>query len=112
MGADRVCRRACVSGDRMSRRRMSSRLYRVVIYGYGGSGTSNLQNEIVVGSRASKLLLHGAGQLEINSVLFYQRSHARVRHGGLKTVFDIGGRKGPGSIWYPCCPSRGTPYHE
>src|ERR1700719_3277246 len=108
MSAGRVCRQMGVSTDRMSSRRVSSQLYRAFIDGYGGSRTANLQNKTVAGSRASKLLLHRAGQLEINSVLFYQRSKAPVRHGGFKTVFDVGGRKGPESIWCPCRPSRGT----
>src|SRR3979490_3481276 len=112
MRAGRVRQSVRVSGDRMSSRRVSSRPYRVVIYGYGNSRTTNLENKIVAGSRASKLLLHRAGQLEINSVLFYQGSHAGVRHGGFKTVFDVGGRNGPGSLWFQGEPARGTPHHN
>jgi hypothetical protein len=90
--------------------RMSSRPYGFARY--SGSRTGDLENEIVTRSRTSKLVLDRMGQLEINSVLFYERSHACVRYCGFETVFDLGGRKGPGSVLCLCRPALGTAYHE
>ena len=110
MRAGRVCRpgcaiRVCVINDRMSSRP----------YGFArraGFRMADLENKIVARSRTSKFVLDRMGQLEINSVLFYQRSHACVRYCGFETVFDVGRRKGPGSMLCRCRPALGTAHHE
>src|SRR5437762_13750920 len=62
---------------------------------------TNLTNKAIVRSRVSKFLLQTTSQVEINSVLFYQRSHTCVRHSGSETVFYIGDRKWFGSVLRP-----------
>src|SRR5437879_13091470 len=95
MRAGREWRPACViTGG------LSGRPYRVVIYRYEGAGcrgsrTSNLQNKIVAGSRASQLLLDRAGQLESHSVLLYHPSHATVPPGASKSGSRAGSQKTP-----------------
>jgi hypothetical protein len=84
-------------------------------YGFAhcaGSRTTDLEKKIVARSRTSKLALDRMGQLEINSVLFYERSHACVRYCGFETVFDVGGRQGPGSVLCLCRPALGAARHE
>jgi hypothetical protein len=73
---------------------------------------TDLENKIIARSRTSKLLLDRMGQLEINSILFYERSHARVRYCGFESVFDVGGGKGPGSVLCPCRLALRTAHHE
>jgi hypothetical protein len=101
----RVCRPVCAINDRMS-----NRPYRFARY--PRSRMADLKNKTIASSRTSKLLLDRTGQLEINSILFYERSHACVRYCGFETVFDVGGRKGPGSLLCSCRPALGTAHHK
>jgi len=100
-----VCRHVWALNDCMSRRPRGSDHYT-------GSRMPDLENKFLARSRTPQIRLDRAGQLEVNSILLYQRSHACVWNCGFESVFDIRSRKRPGSMLSPCRGTRGAPHHE